>query len=354
MKLNRNRGDVDAGAFSALVSAPGIDPRTWVSYGLVEQATQDEDTGETQQPVEFDPDFGPLILVRLQPSDLPVRCRVSMSVAGDGEGSYHPFMPGDEVLVLLPEGTESGSPCITGRLTNSIDKFPSNVAGQDPTGNKFGFTRRRTPYIQEFSSTWMIRVASHGGFALLSEAGSWTFKDGSGGALQMGPDIFGYSEGSRALVDPNADPQPPPPAVKALLQLDLTGRRLTLQMDDALFVLNSSDADANVGQAFLGVPAQLTVALGTNQPFEHVATTEFVLAMIEALALALAAPAGGPAALIALATTIATGGVPLGPTLKVAYATGLPISATVPKPPADPVTGLQVAPTLGATFFITG
>src|SRR5512147_2917657 len=90
-------------------------------------------TVEDVDPIEFDPDRGPLVNVALQPSRLPARCRVAMSSAGAGEGDYHPLVPGDEVIVAIPGRSARGECAILGRLPNAIDSFPSSVAGQDST-----------------------------------------------------------------------------------------------------------------------------------------------------------------------------------------------------------------------------
>lgn len=351
--MRRTRGDFDASTLAEAMRGPGMDPRQWISYGVVDASATEG--GETFDPVEFDPDYGPLVNVTLQPSNIPVRCRVaipSTGACGNGESEYSPFISGDEVLVAIPEGDESAAPAIIGKLNNAIDRFPENVAGQDPSGNKFAFQRRRTPFVQEWANTWMVRVASHGGFILLSESGAWTLRDGAGGALQMGPDIFGFTEGGRELTDPNAST--PAPTPKALLQLDLTGRRFTLQVDDALFTLNSSQADNGVGgQGMLAVNGEFTLAAGGVAAQEHVATVEFVLAALET-ALTNIAAGGGVPAIAALAPVIAAGGAgwTFG-TFAGALATGLPVAGAIPKPVIPP-TGVQVTPGLGAVFFKTG
>lgn len=352
-------GGFDHTLFAEAFRGPGNDTRQWISYGTVDDKTEDEEGSE--DPVTFDEDYGPLVNVTLQPSNVQVRCRVSSFVAGNGEGEYHPFIPGDEVLVAIPEGSEAAGCVIIGRLNNSIDKFPmESVGGQDPTKNTFGFTRRRTAFVQEFASTWMVRVASHGGFFLIADTGAITLRDGCGGALQMGPDIFGYSEPATALGADGHELSKPGDtasgASNALFQLDLTGRRFSLQMDDALFVLNSSSADNTAGEGVIAVGSRFTVRTGTNFAAEHVATTEMVFAALEQLVLALQtagcfAAAAAPA-LTAFATLISTNAITLASatTLAPALQTGLQVAAVTPKPPAT----FQVAPTLGATLFLVG
>lgn len=139
------RRPIDSATAAAAYARPGQDTRSWVSFGLVHHQ-------DPKQIVTFDEEYGcPLVCVTLQPSGSNVHCRVSSMVAGNGEGEWHPFVEGDEVLVVLPEGHESAGPVIIGRLNNSLDKFPmDSVAGQDPTTNVFAFRRRRTPFIEEF------------------------------------------------------------------------------------------------------------------------------------------------------------------------------------------------------------
>ena len=131
------------------IATPGIDPRQWVSVGHV----------DSDDFYSFDPDLGPLISVTLQPSGEPAQCRVAMQVSGDGEGDYHPFVEGDAVAVALLGG--SIRDCIIfARLSSKRAPFPSSsIAGQDPTKNVIGFTRRRTPYVQENAGPLMLREA---------------------------------------------------------------------------------------------------------------------------------------------------------------------------------------------------
>lgn len=340
----KNQRGFDAVTMGEALARPGMDTRQWVSYGTV--SPQQNVDGEVVDSVEFDDELGPLVNVRLQPSDIDIRCRVAQRFAGAGEGEYSPFVEGDEVLVVLPLGDERAGCVIIGRLNNSIDTFPdTSVAGQDPTRNTFAFERRRTPFIQEYASSYMLRVASHGGFFLISDSGSITIRDGSKGALQMGPDIFGYTEGVPGEVDPSGTPSP-----TALFQLDLTGRRVTLQMDDAQLQMNSSDADNNAGNTLLVSSGEFQVVLGTNVASEHVATVEMVLAMFDIYTTGFAALIP---ALLALEAAVALGQTALTPTSATALATGLPLATQIPKPPVSPA-GVQLAPGLGAVLFKTG
>lgn len=371
----RHRGGFDATSMAEAFAKPGMDPRQWISYGTVDDRTTDEETGEAVDPVTLDSDFGPLIAVTLQPSMLKVHCRIAIPSTGScgaGESEYSPFVSGDEVLVAIPEGDEMALPAIIGRLNNGIDTFPENVGGQKLTDdggnftNRFAFQRRRTPFVQEWASTWMQRIASHGAFILISESGAWTLRDGAGGALQMGPDIFGYTEpatplsagGGHALSDPSSTAAPG--QVKALFQMDLVGRRFVVQVDDAMFRIDSSKADGgSAGEGFLLLPTSLTVAFGPAingvfqfTPAEHVATLEAVLALLEIGLGAIGGGFGVPA-LAAVNVALAAGGAPMG-SFAATLATGLPLAAATPKLEATVQGGVQTAPGLGAVFFKTG
>lgn len=349
------RGGADLATMREAFAGPGQDTRQWVSFGTVFEKQNVDDA--TIEPVEFDSEFGaPLVNVKLAPSGYEVRCRVAGSVAGNGEGQWHPFVPGDEVIVLIPEGDERCGPVIVGRMNNSIDKWPDeSIAGQDPTNNTFAFERRRTPFVAEYAASYMLRSAVHGAFILISDTGMVTIRDGSKGSLQIGPDIFGFMEGGgqEAVEDPDATPEP-----KALFQLDLTGRRATLQVDDASIILNSSEADASAGQLMIASPGQVIVGIGTNLAanacVEHVLTFESFYALLDAFANALGAPAAGPVAMTALDGIVALGGGPLTPTRATAVASGKTAAANTPKLPPDPATGVQLLPGLGAVQFQTG
>lgn len=292
--------------------------------------------------IEFSEEEGaPLINVTLQPSKRQVRCRVAMAVAGNGEADWHPFVAGDLVLVEIIGGNER-SCVITGRLNNAIDKFPTgSVAGQDPTSNAFGFTRRRTPYVTEYAGPYIVRQATTGALLSIDAAGVVTLKDGSGGALQMSPDAFGYQ---------SAD-------ATQLLQLDLTGERFTLQIGDALLTLGSSNAS---GPNALVAPGAFAIATAGNPAAEHVTTAEAVAGILTQLLLALAATSPGPIigaalagsapAIVATAMT-AAGVTPLLP--PVALAVYGAFAAAPQKPPGVPSQG-QLAPGLGATGLMVG
>lgn len=168
----------------------GGDPRTWVSYGTVEM---DQDTDEGRS-VTFDEALGPIVEVRLHPLNQVVSCRVASTLAGQYEGTWEPFVGGDEVLVVMPEGSVIGPPCIIGRLNNAIDKFPPKVSGKDTDKNNLSFRRMRAPHITETASLYIIRSSVTGAMFGIDEAGNLTIRDGESTGLQFGPSGFAVQD----------------------------------------------------------------------------------------------------------------------------------------------------------------
>ncbi|HOA00808.1 MAG TPA: hypothetical protein PKI27_00720 [Dermatophilaceae bacterium] len=300
------RLNLDLRTFAEGLRFPGIDPRQWISYGLVEGQTQDD----TEPEVVFDEQYGPLVKVMLQPSMVPVYCRTAGSVAGNGEGEFHPYVKGDEVLVAIPEGAETADCCIIGRLNNAIDKFPmDSIAGQDPTTNTFGFRRCRTPVVHEYAGPYTIRSALTGALIGIDSKGAVTLLNGDSSGFQIGSDVIGIStkDGS------------------ALIQLNFTDKCISLRLDDA--VLNLS-ATGGVGNNTLSVPDALNIITSGNAATEHAATTESVVNlvahMLMQLGIAIDTANPGPLTGAALASLMAL------PLADAAYALAVPIAQSTP------------------------
>jgi len=299
----RRAAQIDIPTVAEGLGGPGIDTRQWHSIGTV-----DDD-----EPVTFDDvdDYGPLVNVTLQPSKSPIVCRVGMTVAGNGEADYYPFVAGDEVLVAVLEGQEIAGGVIIARLCNGVDKFPTgSVAGQDPTTNSFGFRRTRAPRVEEVSGPYLLRQASTGALISLDTNGVLTLRDAEGSALQMSPDVFGYL---------SAD-------TRHILQLDVTNGRFTLQTGDAILTLSSSSASPEVNA--IGVPGTLSITTAANPAAEHVLTTEALMNILTQFFIQLAVVNPGP--LI---------GVAIPPVLPAVFAAMLPVAAQAP---LDPITSAAI------------
>lgn len=318
--------------------APGNDPRQWVSFGLV-----------SDEPIDFDPDHGPLVPCILKPSEVEVQCRVSMQVGGNGEGEYYPFVEGDEVLVVVPGGNERGGCCIIGRLPNARTPFPqTSVAGQDPASNAFGFRRTKAPFINEAAGTITTRQAESGAFLTLDQTGTVTIANGDKSALQLSADALTLQSSDGA----------------SILQLDITGGRATLQSGSAVLTLASSSAVPATSS--LVVPNVLQLSTIGAPPAEHVTTTEQMINLLSAIfnavgaALIAAGPPGslvGPAFQDPAFSLAVAAAIPLAKSRTQNEAVALALVAAFANPTAKPVPVPlqgQTSPGIGCTGFLVG
>jgi len=179
------------------LAKPGMDTRQWVSYGIVEAMT----AGQGEQVIDFTPELGPLVQVTLQPSGISLSCRVGCRIAGNNESEYYPFVAGDEVLVVIPEGDERSGAVIIARLNQELDLWPGTVAGQDSTANTFGFTRMKAPYIVEFAASYMMRSAGTKAYMSFTQNGNVAIQDGNSSFLTFTPDAvtFGSGDGNEMI-----------------------------------------------------------------------------------------------------------------------------------------------------------
>jgi hypothetical protein len=303
---------------------PGGDTRQWVSFGLV-----DPDTDQ-QRSVEFTPEYGPLVSVTLQPSGVPCRCRVAHEVAGNGEGEWFPFLAGDEVLVVLPEG-DDGTAVITGRLNQEIDAWPTQVAGQDTTKNTLAFRRLRTPYILETAAGYLIRSATTGAFFGITPAGGITISDADNAFLTLTPSLIGLQNGPG----------------DCLIQIDVEGKQVILEAAGTKLVL-----DANLSSLYSTGVVQ--IGSSGNQAAEHATSIEAVVNLLQVFLLAASAAATAPPALVTFFASFSAPSVLAGflqsaaalaldPALAAAIQSGL----AIPKVPGT-------KPGLGAPGFMIG
>jgi hypothetical protein len=273
----------------------------WVSWGTVDDESPDG------KPVEFDPDYGPLVDVKLHPSAAHVRCRVASAVAGNGEAEYYPFIGGDEVLVAIPEGDERAGCTIIGRGNNQLDKFPMTVAGNDVTGNQFGFRRMRAPYVIETAAAYGIRNAMNGVLFMLGQDGTVVLKDAYTGYLSLNPDWCGLQ-----TTDDTSDlPTISPTATMMTLQLNKQSSNILLSVESA-----TGFARLTLGKqsSALMTNGTFAVAAGGVLPTEHVATVEGVANLLTAIVMGIgAAGVGGlpGLAVLAAAQTLVAAAVPI-------------------------------------------
>ncbi len=255
----------EVSALREMLAGPGMDTRQWVSNGTVVQDTPDA-RSVVFKDTEGNPlSNGVLVVVKLHPSATIVACRLAGGCAGDGEGEYMPFVAGDEVVVVIPEGDERAGPMIIGRLNQKYDIFPHTVAGQDVTANTFGFRRIRCPYILETASSYMIRSAVTGANLTIDQTGNIFLASGDGHLLLLNADAVKLGIG-------NAD-------VPAYLQFDPSTSQASLAAE------------------------QLTVSLTGHVPCYHLLTVE---AFINVLSVVLAGFLVPPVPALATPSAVAT------------------------------------------------
>lgn len=122
----RRSAPVDVQRLGAAVSRPGIDPRTWVTMGRVDD---DPDAAH------WDATAGWVVDVTFYGSDLEggdgLPCRVASQGAGDGYGEFIPPSQDAEVVVVLPGGDPEQLPVIVGYASNEGGggAAPTSVTG---------------------------------------------------------------------------------------------------------------------------------------------------------------------------------------------------------------------------------
>lgn len=253
-------GNFDHATMAEAFSAAGNDPRQWTSYGTV------EDT-----PVEFDTEYGqPFVTVRLHPAGNVVRARVLSQFSGNGEGSWTPFVENDEVLVSIPEGDERAGCVILGRLNNSYDAFPRQVAGQDSTQNTFAFHRTKTPMIIETASSYLIRSATSGAFLGIDPTGSATISDGNNNMLHVGADFVGIASGDSRL----------------LLQLDLQDNQVIASVNNDT---GGTKMILDVNSSSIYTGGTLSIGTAGAPASQHAVSLEQVVSILANLICALTA-----------------------------------------------------------------
>lgn len=353
-------GDFDAASMRAAFTGPDMDTRCWVSMAVVDAPTADGQTGEGSQTVEFDEDDGQLYVnVMLKPSDVPLRARLGMLTAGAGEAVYFPFVGGEEVVVVIPEGHFRAGAVVVARMNNFYDGFPfESVGGADPKKNATAMIRTRTPLTLESGASVLVHSAAAGAMMQLSALGSVTLRDGAANVLQMSPDVFGFQNKEGDTV----------------LQLDLNAKRFTLAIGQVTMTL-SGDAGGTNPQSLLQVPSTLAVGtsgLSVTTAVEHVLTAEafanLLVQIMNVLSVQIAT-LGGPLAplapLFSLATfptasmvpgiqaaTLSPQTPPVGAALAAAFANVIMVASKAN--PANVTPGYQTQPGVGCAGFLAG
>jgi len=263
-------------------AGPGHDTRAWVSFGTVQADSPN------QHSVSFADANGnvlpwPTIQVEMHPSGDVASCRVANTCAGEGEGEWYPFVAGDEVIVLIPQGDERAGCTIIGRLNQMKDIWPAMVAGQDSTTNTFGFKRMVAPYIMESAASLLFRNATTNSFISIDKTGNVTLSEGSdNGFIHVGTDFIGMQSGDNST----------------LVQIDPTNKQVLLQADTMQLILDALNTQLMTNGSLLISTSGMTSVPG------HAVSAEQVIALMAGMIIAIGVLNPGPLIGAALAAGV--------------------------------------------------
>lgn len=349
-------GGFDRAAIGRAVSYPGIDPRQWGTLATVDPDTPEAPSTRFKDEQGNPLPTGPLVSVTLQPSGIQTVCRVASFIAGIGEGSWYPFQQGDEVVVMLPQGAEGGSPVIIGRLNQEIDVWPQVVAGQDASENKFGFWRLRAPFVVESAEAFIIRSAKTGSQIGIDGTGQVILNNGDRNNLFIGSDAINLGDGDQ----------------DNFLQLNFNEQRFTVGVGS----LKSRFELSAVGESQLFCAGTLNLGTsGARGKGNGITAQQCMMMILNVISQAATLGAFGPtspwsigawpgvaigalnaivAAVLPASVTpvpIGTGGLPGGSTASIpGFATTFGAAMTAPLPITDP-TGLILGPGRAGLFL---
>jgi hypothetical protein len=183
----KKRGSINWQQLAKAVGSPGIDPRTWVSHATVCHITKDGQPDYTSQDAILIAPDGVWVDVLLVPSDMPATARVQLGVGGKKAQINCPIEPGDQVLVLIPEGILSNPLTVIAILNNQSAKL-----GLD-ADKKPQFKNDR---LSIFANGIPIEVMTKDGAILRLEAdGEASFTVPGGKRLQMGTNDLDPTDG---------------------------------------------------------------------------------------------------------------------------------------------------------------
>lgn len=159
---------VDVRRIGLATSYPGIDPRTWVSAGRLD---------DDPEALRWDEGAGWVVDVSFYGTELDgdaeTPCRVlTTGPAGAGFGEYLPPVPGCELLVALADGDPESNPVVLGYLRNSETcPPPSTINGLPILPDAFASTPLTvSPYDTELKRSPYTRREEYGPLYVL-EAG---------------------------------------------------------------------------------------------------------------------------------------------------------------------------------------
>jgi hypothetical protein len=163
----------DMRRMSEALKGPGIDTRHWVSYGTVAVVGDGEPDFADPHAVNVSPS-GVLVDVLLMPSGIPVTCRYAGIQGGGACTILAPIRPGDEVLVVIPDGEVRAVPVIVAILNAAHTKLPGE------TDRKPVFRNDR---LSVYATDVPIEIRTSGGAKVVLDQGGNVDTDGSAARL---------------------------------------------------------------------------------------------------------------------------------------------------------------------------
>lgn len=115
LKFTRISGIMDMGRLGNALARPGIDPRTWFTYGTVDAVGVDQE--------------GAFVDLTLLPSGASMTARAGTIYAGPGYGFHVPFGVGDEVVVAVPDGDPAHGGVVVARMQSASDELSVDAQG---------------------------------------------------------------------------------------------------------------------------------------------------------------------------------------------------------------------------------
>jgi hypothetical protein len=116
---------LDRQRLAEAIKSAGIDPRHWVSYGTVATTDGSEQVNYTDPLAVLIGPMGVEVDVVLEPCGIPITCHYAGIQGGSSATIVAPVHPGDQVLVVLPDGDLMGPPVITCVLHSMSEKVPA-------------------------------------------------------------------------------------------------------------------------------------------------------------------------------------------------------------------------------------
>lgn len=121
-------GRLDVRRMAKALEGPGIDTRFWVATGIVATVDDDGNIQDDDPKAVYISRAGVEVDVVLLPSQDQITCRVASG--GPGAQDFRPVHPGDEVLVLIPDGEHGSSPVVVALLNGQSDPIATDGSGR--------------------------------------------------------------------------------------------------------------------------------------------------------------------------------------------------------------------------------